>query len=204
MKLLNKWIVSDTNGRDIFYFEVFEINRVVCVDSNLVFHNKHTIINNHIEHIVVGNLSSDELEQTTSLLFNCIKLNSYYKQFYFSDSVLNKNGKLHSSSYNILNKITLDKLSNPNNKLMPFSKHYNFDLFKSLETHYILNKVQIQISSTNINKNDFENLLITDLLKETYLSVYNNNNTFHLHIDEAGMKTYYALKNRKLVFAFMI
>lgn len=202
--MLNKWIISDSTGRDIFYFELFEMDGVVCFDSNLVFHNKHAIINSYIEHIIVGNLSSDELEYTTTLLFNCIKSNSYYKQFYFSDSVLNKNGKLHSSSYNILNKITLDKLRNPNNKLIPFSKHYNFDLFKSLETHYFLNKVQIKISSTIISKNDFENLLITDLLKDTYLNVYDKNNTFYLHIDEAGMKTYYTLKNRKLVFAFMI
>ncbi|MBL7935981.1 MAG: hypothetical protein JNM51_09280 [Bacteroidia bacterium] len=202
--MLNKWIISDSTGRDIFYFELFEMDGVVCVDSNLVFHNKHTIINNYIEQIVVGNLSSDELEQTTTLLFNCIKLNSYYKQFYLSDSVLNKNGKLHSSSYNILNKITLDKLSNPNNKLMPFSKHYDFDLFKSLETNFALNIIQIKSSSITINKTDFENLLITDLLKDAYLSVYNNNNTFHVHNDEDGMKTYYALKNRKLVFAFMV
>lgn len=203
MKLLNKWVVSDANGRDVFYFEVLEMDSIICFDSNLVFHNKHTIINNYIEHIIVGNLSSDELEYTTTLLFNCIKSNSYYKQFYFSDSVLNKNGKLHSSSYNILNKITLDKLCNSNNKLIPFSKHYDFDLFKSLENYYLQNRLQIKDTSTNINKINFENLLITDLLKDAYLSVYNNNNTFHLHIDEDGMKTYYALKNRKLVFAFM-
>lgn len=204
MKLLKKWIVSEPNGRDIFYFEIYEMDGIICFDSNLVFHNKHTTINNYIERILIENLSCEELERTRVLLFNCIKLNPYYKQFYFSDSVLNRNGKFHYSSYNVLNNITLDKLSNSDNKLIPFTKHYDFDLFKSLETYYMLNRSHIKTTSTNIHKNDFENLLITDLLRDTYLSVYNNNNTFHLHIDEAGMKTYYTLKNRKLVFAFMI
>lgn len=203
MKSLNKWIISDITGKDIFYFEIFEMDGIICFDSNLVFQNKHTVIISYIERIIMSKLPLDELENIATLLFKAIKMNSFYKQFYFSDSILNRNGKFHSASYNILNKIYLDKLCNSNNKLIPFSKHYDFDLFKSLEIYYYSNRTHIDNSSIILNKTDFENQLITDLLKEYYLNVYDSSNAFHLHIDQFEIKTYFVLKNRKLIFAFI-
>ena len=132
-------------------------------------------------------------------LFEMVQKIEYYKQFYFDETVLDKDGRLNLSSYELMQKLNAEKLKNSN--LLPISKYSYPELFTTLRSHFHLNQEEIMASSQVITKSAFEEQLITELLKYSYVYSYKEDNVFYLYTSESG-KTYFILNKDELLFAF--
>ena len=133
-------------------------------------------------------------------LFEMVQKIEYYKQFYFDETVLDKDGRLNLSSYELMQKLNTEKLKNSN--LLPISKYSYPELFTVLRTYFHLHKEEIMALTKVITKPVFEEQLTTELLKYSYVYSYKDDNTFYLYINEAEGKTYFILNNDELLFAF--
>jgi hypothetical protein len=205
METIRTWIVSDINGRHIFFFELFKIvesDNTLCFDSNISFQPQHKIILDYIELLLSTHLPNSTKDSIAPQLFNLIKKIKYYQKFYFDESVLDKNGRLNMSSYKLIQELTFDRLKQEGEYNVPIS-NYNFpDLFRVFENYFCLHQHDIMQHSKIISKNKFESQLINEDLKHQYVNIYNQTNTYFLHKAEQGYYTYFILRNNKLLFAF--
>jgi hypothetical protein len=202
MNKIRNWLVSDAKGRNIFYFKLYTINEKsgsLYFDSNILFRVSDTKLIDLIEQLVSNELPIEKKNTVAAELFEMVQTIEYYKQFYFDETVLDKDGRLNLSSYELMQKINTERLKNSN--LLPISKYSYPELFTILRTHFHLHKEEIMTSSQIITKSAFEEQLITELLKYSYVYSYKDDNVFYLYRGESG-KTYFILNKDELLFAF--
>ncbi|HXD93891.1 MAG TPA: hypothetical protein VNX01_11815 [Bacteroidia bacterium] len=202
MNTIRNWLVSGAKGRNIFYFKLYTINEKsggLYFDSNILFRASDTKLIDRIELLVSHELPIQKKDAIAANLFEMVQKIEYYKQFYFDETVLDKDGRLNLSSYELMQKLNTERLKNSN--LLPISKYSYPELFVPLRSHFHLNQEEIMASSKVITKSAFEEQLITELLKYSYVYSYKDDNVFYLHTSEAG-ETYFILNKGELLFAF--
>jgi len=202
MNTIRNWLISDTKGRNIFYFKLYTINEIsasLYFDSNILFRVSDTKLIDFIELLVSYEMPIEKKNTIAAELFEMVQKIEYYKQFYFDETVLDKDGRLNLSSYELMQKLNAEKLKNSN--LLPISKYSYPELFTTLRSHFHLNQEEIMASSQVITKSAFEEQLITELLKYSYVYSYKEDNVFYLYTSESG-KTYFILNKDELLFAF--
>jgi hypothetical protein len=205
MNRVKYWVASDKNGRDIFYFGLYTMNKIsdnLYFDSNLIFQGKHIRLVDLIEILVDRDFPMVKKDEVIAKLFEEIKEIEFYKEFYFHETVLDSNGKLNFSAYKFMNQFNCERLKDC--YLVPLSNHRNPELFAELKCHYYLHEEEILSESIRIGQSRFEEQLTTDLLKQCYIDVYEPDNTYYLHCKEEGDKTFFILNNEKLLFAFEV
>ncbi len=202
MDINKTWIVSDLSGRDIFYFELFTIdNGRLSIDSNLNFRGEPVI--DIIEKLIYMKLNNNEIEELAQELFEIIKTTPYFSQFYFSETVLNKDGKINMEYYKTLNKLTWKQIISNQHFLVPISETQLPELFRVFNEYFISNSSEIMNQSEALSKGEFENELTNDLLREEYVNVYDPSNLLYKYIDDEKKETtYFVLKNSQFVFGF--
>jgi len=204
METLRTWIVSDKDGRNIFYFELFTVGNenTLCFDSNISFQPQHKLIIDYLELLLSTHLPNSTKDSIAPQLFNLIKKIKYYQKFYFDESVLDKNGRLNMSSYKLIQELTFAKLKQEGEYDVPISNYSFPDLFRVFENYFCNNKDDIMQHSIIISKIKFESQLINKELKNQYVNIYARTHTFFQHKAEQGYYTYFILKKNKLIFAF--
>jgi hypothetical protein len=202
MNKIRNWLVSDAKGRNIFFFKLYTINEKsgsLYFDSNILFRVSDTKLIDLIELLVSHELPIEKKNAIAAELFELVQTIEYYKQFYFDETVLDKDGRLNLSSYELMQKINTERLKNSN--LLPVSKYSYPELFTTLRSHFHLHQEEIMAASQIITKSAFEEQLVTELLKYSYVYSYKEDNVFYLHVSESG-KTYFILNKDELTFAF--
>lgn len=203
MEILKTWIVSDQNGRNQFYFEIFEQDGIILFDTNLLFRNEHNIIIECIELLLSNHLPANTIDVVATKLFTSVKRIKYYERFYFSDCVLDKNGKLNANSYKLIQQLNYEKLKNDGEYNVPISLTSYGDLFAVMNNQFCIHRRKIMEDSTGITKDEFESYLINDSLKTEYVKVYSAANKFYRHKSvEEGYNTYFILRGINLFLAF--
>ncbi|MFI4919945.1 MAG: hypothetical protein ACHP65_10365, partial [Legionellales bacterium] len=173
MNTIRNWLVSNTKGRNIFYFKLYTINEKsgsLYFDSNILFRASDTKLIDLIELLISYELPIQKKDALAAELFEMVQKIEYYKQFYFDETVLDKYGRLNLSSYELMQKINTERLKNCN--LLPISKYSYPELFTPLRSHFHLHKEEIMASSQVITKSAFEEQLVTELLKYSYVYSY--------------------------------
>ncbi|HKC69118.1 MAG TPA: hypothetical protein VKG26_12860 [Bacteroidia bacterium] len=203
MNTIKNWLISNAKGRNIFYFKLYTINKIsgsLYFDSNILFRVSDAKLIDLIELLVSHELPIEKKNTIAAELFEMIQKIEYYKQFYFDEAVLDKDGRLNLSSYELMQKINTERLKNSN--LLPVSKYGYPELFTILRTHFHLHREEIMASSQLITKTAFEEQLVTALLKHHYMDSYDADNMFYQYTGEAGDRTYFILNKDELLFAF--
>jgi hypothetical protein len=202
MNTIRNWLVSDAKGKNIFYFKLYTINKIsggLYFDSNILFRANDTKLIDCIELLVSHELPIKKKYAIAADLFEMVQKIDYYKQFYFDETVLDKDGRLNLSSYELMQKINTERLKNSN--LLPISKYSYPELFTILRSHFHLNQEENMASSKVITKTAFEEQLTTALLKHHYIDSYDADNVFYLYTGESG-ETYFIMNKDELLFAF--
>lgn len=204
MDVKKTWIISD-NGKDIFFFQLLYIDKDedgYLFDTNLSIQSNPESIIKKIKLLISPGLPENEIDVLAQDIFEAIKVNPFYKQFYFSDQVLNRNGKFNLQYYNTLNKMNLKKISNDKLELIPMSETSYPELFEIFKKHFIINQSEIMNNSKEISKTDFEVQLVNNLLRYNYFNIYNLKKMFYKYEGSNNEETYFILNNENLVFAF--
>jgi hypothetical protein len=202
MNTIRNWLVSGTKGRSLFYFKLYTINEIsgsLYFDSNILFRASDTKLIDLIELLISHELPIEKKDAIANELFEAVQKIEYYEQFYFDETVLDKNGRLNLSSYEVMQKINMERLEN--SRLLPISKYSYPELFTLLRTQFHLNLEEVMASSKVITKAAFEEQLITELLKYHYVYSYHADNVFYLYTGESG-DTYFIMNKGELLFAF--
>jgi len=205
MEVKKTWIISDDDGKDIFYFHLLYIEKDedgYLFDTNLSIQSNPESVINKIELLISPGLTENEIDVLAQDIFEAIKVNPFYKQFYFSDQVLNRNGKFNLEYYNTLNKINLKKISQDTLELTPMSETSYPELFEIFKKHFIINQAEIMNNSKEISKTDFEVQLVNNELRNEYINSYDLKNSFFKYSDDSGEITYFVLNKSVLLFAF--
>jgi hypothetical protein len=171
-------------------------------DSNLIFQGKHTRLVDLIEILVDRDFPMVKKDEVVAKLFEEIKEIEFYKEFYFHETVLDSNGKLNFSSYKYMSEFNCKRLKDYYG--VPLSNHRNPELFMELKCYYYLHEEEILSESIRIDQSRFEEQLTTELLKQSYIDIYELGNIFYLHCREEGDKTFFILNDEKLLFAFEV
>jgi hypothetical protein len=203
MNTIRNWLVSGAKGRNIFYFKLYTINNIsggLYFDSNILFRVSDTKLIDLIEQLVSHELPIQKKDAIAAELFEMIQKIEYYKQFYFDETVLDKNGRLNLSSYELMQKINAERLKDSN--LLPISEYSYPELFTVFRTYFHLHKEEIMALTKQITKPAFEEQLVTALLKHHYIDAYDAGNVFYQYTGEAGDRTYFILNKHELLFAF--
>ena len=203
MNTIRNWLISGANGKNIFYFKLYTINeksRGLYFDSNILFQASDIKLIDLIEQLVSHELPIEKKNAIAAELFERVQRIEYYNQFYFDETVLDKNGRLNLSSYELMQKINTERLKNSN--LLPISKYSYPELFTILRTYFHLHKEEIKALTKQITKSEFEEQLVTALLKHHYIDSYDADNMFYQYTGEAGDRTYFILNKDELLFAF--
>jgi hypothetical protein len=202
MNTIRNWLVSGTKGRSLFYFKLYTINEIsgsLYFDSNILFRASDTKLIDLIELLISPELPIEKKDAIASELFEAVQKIEYYERFYFDETVLDKNGRLNLSSYEVMQKINMERLES--SRLLPISKYSYPELFTLLRTHFHLNLEEVMASSKLITKSEFEEQLVTELLKYSYVYSYKDDNVFYLYTGESG-QTYFIMNKNELLFAF--
>lgn len=200
METIKTWMISNVAGRNIFYFEIFKQDDIIYFDSNLVFKTKK--LKDLIELLISNDLPNETVEIIAAKLFTSVKRIKYYDQFYFDDSVLDKDGKLNINSYKLLQELNYEKMKSDGEDDVPVSRNNYPGLFSVINNQLCIHKNRIMKDSKSITKIQFESHLINDPLKFEYVNVYDNANKFYRHKSEEGYDTYFVLRNKTLQLAF--
>lgn len=56
--------------------------------------------------------------------------------------------------------------------------------------------------SLALSKDEFENELTNDHLRQEYISIYNSSNVYFKYLDQKNEVTYFVLRNSRFVFGF--
>lgn len=206
METIRTWMVSDKNGRDIFFFELFKIGNenTLYFDTNLSIQLEHKVIVEYIE-LLLSNYLPDSTKDSIALhLITLFKKIKYYHKFYFDESVLDKNGRLNMSSYKLIQEMTFNKLKLEDEYNVPISIYSFPDLFRVFENYFCIHKQEIMRHSKIISKIKFEGQLANDSLRNQYVTIYNKSNLYFLHESNQIYQTYFILRNHKLQFAFKV
>jgi hypothetical protein len=199
METLKTWVISNKAGREIFFFELFKIDDTLYFDSNLIIRNSHHNIIENIQLLLSDHLPIVTQEFIANQLFNNIKKNRYYDQFYFNESVLNKDGKLNLSNYKITQEIIINNIMN-SEYYVPLSDCSCQAMFAVLSNYFYKNERNITRNSKAITKSKFEANLVNETLQHTYVNIYHQSNSYNVHYEEYN--TYFILRENKLLFAF--
>ncbi|HXS37478.1 MAG TPA: hypothetical protein VN721_12310 [Flavipsychrobacter sp.] len=205
MNTVRHWVASDNNGRDLFYFDLYTWNKEsvnLYFESNLIFQGRHARLVDIIEVLVDRDFPLMKKDEVAAKLFEEIKKIDFYKEFYFHESALDKEGKLNLSAYRYISELNLKKMKAC--YLVPLSNHRNPELFMELKCHYYLHEEEIISESVRIDQGRFEGQLATDVLKQAYVDIYHPANLFYLHCREGGDKTFFILNGEKLLLAFEV
>jgi|GEM_PF-2991598 hypothetical protein len=203
MNTIKNWLVSDAKGRSIFYFKLYTINEIsasLYFDSSILFRASDTKLIDFIELLISHELPIEKKDAIASELFEAVQKIEYYEQFYFDETVLDKDGRLNLSSYEVMQKINMERLENSH--LLPISKYSYRELFVVLRTHFHLNMEEVMACSKIITKSAFEEQLVTELLKYHYVYSYHADNVFYLYKGESAGDTYFIMNKGELLFAF--
>lgn len=202
METVKTWIISNKAGREIFFFELFKIDDTLYFDSNLIIRNSHHNIIENIQLLLSDHLPLVTQEFIANQLFNNIKKNRYYDQFYFNDTVLNKDGKFNRNSYNIIQEIICNNIKN-GEYYVPLSNSSYQDMFAVFSNYFYQNRRNIIRNSKPLSKSKFESNLVNEALQNHYVNIYDQSNCYNVHVYEE-YNTYFILRENKLLFAFKV
>jgi hypothetical protein len=198
-----RWYASDDSGRQLFYIQVFGYchSEFYFIESSL----PDTVIIRAEYLPIINSLCKPDLEITerdriVQSFIDIIKQVPKVEQYYFPNSVLNRNGLYCESYVRTLEEI----IANPTIKeRVPYSIHCNKIIFDELATAFSKEEEHSEIP---IERNDFEQLLNgNNHLQNAYLDVFNLNAKYFYGyevIELLHLECYYMTVEDKIVFIF--
>ena len=177
------YTISDYEGKDLFYFikdekNPFNISYPYTISTNTMVFND-LLMDYCINRISNNYLSEEKLEFYLMIYFSRMLTYDFSSAFYIDECVLDKNGKYNS----ILNKFHQRKYNeirfNTADNIMlntPYSEFYNTTVFKFINKEF--KRDELYKDLIELNRKTFETSLITENLKDAYVSSYHLNSRF--------------------------
>jgi hypothetical protein len=193
-------------GKHIFYVEfILEVDNLYHINTSL---DDIIIASGNSDVIGLVEIESQkEFETIFQRIVNIVTHIDGVEVFYFPDRYLDTNQKFCDYTFKTLKQKEEEILTNDSLIDIPLTVGEHGFVFNLVNKARVLKRTYKNVvmlsTEINITKEEFESQLVTDLLRDKYIDVYSNHNTYH-KVLENGKISCYLIKDKTDSIVFMI